>query len=106
MMKQNIKMTLLVMTMLMAQHLKASVLPDVNTLKDDNEQLIFAFELVRHGARTPLEDRDLDKFKVEEGMLTAEGMRQRYLLGRYNRKRYTETFKLLSEEYEPSEIYI
>ena len=39
-------------------------------------------------------------------MLTAEGMRQQYLLGRYNRKRYTETFKLLSEEYEPSEIYI
>ena len=47
----------------------------MKSLKDENEQLVFAFELVRHGARTPLENRDLDKFKVEEGMLTAEGMR-------------------------------
>ena len=97
MLRHNIKVTILAMTMFMVQQIHASVLPDVKTLKDDNEQLIFAFELVRHGARAPNEHRGLDKFKVEEGMLTAEGMRQRYLLGRYNRKRYTETFKLLSE---------
>ena len=88
-MRHNIKMTLLAMTIFMAQQLQASVLPTAESLKDDNEQLIFAFELVRHGARTPLMDLELDKFKVEEGMLTAEGMRQRYLLGRYSRHRYT-----------------
>ena len=39
-------------------------------------------------------------------MLTAEGMRERYLLGRYNRERYVEKFKFLSPQYNPSEIYI
>ena len=31
-------------------------------------------------------------------MLTAQGMRQRYLLGAYNRKRYTEDYPLLKLE--------
>ena len=72
----------------------------------NDEKLVFAFELVRHGARAPIEDRDIDKFTVGEGMLTPEGMRQRYLLGRYSRKRYTETYKLISDEYDPSQVYI
>ena len=33
-------------------------------------------------------------------------MRQRYLLGRYNRERYTKTFEFLSEDYEPTEFYM
>ena len=33
-------------------------------------------------------------------------MRQRYLLGRYNRERYTKKFDFLSEDYEPTEFYI
>ena len=61
---------------------------------------------MRHGARAPIEDRDIDEFTVGEGLLTPEGMRQRYLLGRYIKNRYTETFKLLSEEYDPKEIYM
>ena len=61
---------------------------------------------MRHGARAPIEDRDLDQFTVAEGMLTPSGMRQRYLLGRHSRERYTETYKLLSKEYDPSEVYI
>ena len=67
---------------------------------------MFAFEVVRHGARAPIEDRDIDKFSVAEGMLTPEGMRQRYLLGRYSKERYTKTYDLLSEEYDPREIYV
>ena len=42
---------------------------------NEDEQLVFAFELVRHGARAPIEDRDIDMFTVGEGMLTPEGMR-------------------------------
>ena len=41
----------------------------------------FVFELVRHGARAPIQNVDLDEFKVAEGELTAIGMRQRYLVG-------------------------
>ena len=33
-------------------------------------------------------------------------MRQRYLLGRYNRERYVEKYKFLSEDYVPSEFYM
>ena len=43
--------------------------------RNTDEQLAFVFELVRHGARAPIENRDLDKFPVEEGLLTPEGMR-------------------------------
>ena len=73
-------MSLLSVTM--ATDLKKSII-------NEDEQVVFAFELVRHGARAPIEDRELDKFSVAEGMLTPEGMRQRYLLGRYSRQRYT-----------------
>ena len=33
-------------------------------------------------------------------------MRQRYLLGKYDRKKYIEDHKLLSENFSPEEIYI
>jgi hypothetical protein len=46
-----------------------------------DQQLSFVFELVRHGARAPIQDVDLQDFPVAEGMLTASGMRQRFLLG-------------------------
>ena len=73
-----------------------------------DEKLLFVFELVRHGARGPFDDHKLDEFPVAEGQLTPEGMRQRYLLGAHNRKRYTEEYPLLSAdgEYNPHEFYI
>ena len=74
--------------------------------RNPDEQLAFVFELVRHGARAPLENRDLEKFSVGEGFLTPEGMRQRYLLGRHNRERYVQEFGFLSETYNPIEIYM
>lgn len=79
---------------------------EASAVENDDEQLVFAFELVRHGARAPIENRDIDMFSVAEGMLTPEGMRQRYLLGRHSRQRYTQTYKLISEEYDPREVYI
>jgi len=60
------------------------------------------FELTRHGARAPTSVRD--GYSVEEGMLTPQGMRQRYLLGQYNRKRYMEDYHLLDEEMGTEEI--
>lgn len=74
------------------------------TLQD--EKMLFVFEAVRHGARAPIINSFLDEFKVGEGQLTAEGMRQRYLLGRHSRKRYTEDFDFLSSKYVPEEIFI
>lgn len=61
---------------------------------------------MRHGARAPFNDDNIDKFPVSEGMLTPQGMRQRYLLGRHTKERYTKTYDLLSEEYDASEIYV
>lgn len=85
---------------------QANIWANISQVKNPDEQLIFVFELVRHGARAPIVDLELDKFPVGEGQLTPEGMRQRYLLGRYNRQRYTETFPLLSNDYNPEEFYI
>ena len=49
---------------------------------------------------------DLADLPVGKGMLTPQGMRQRYLKGRQNRERYTETYQLLSPEFTPGQIYI
>ena len=71
---------------------------------DPDERMAFAFELVRHGARAPIEDRNLQFFPVSEGQLTPEGMRQRHLLGKNNRKRYAEEYGLISPKYIPDEV--
>jgi hypothetical protein len=69
------------------------------------EKMAFAFEVVRHGARAPYVDLGFNSFfSVAEGMLTPSGMRQRYLLGAYNRRRYISQFDLLSKEFNPEEV--
>jgi len=68
--------------------------------------MIFAFELVRHGARAPIIEATSGLFEVAEGILTPSGMRQRYLLGRYSRERYVDEYGLLSPEYSPLEFEI
>ena len=70
------------------------------------EQLSFVFEVVRHGARPPCERNETQFFPKSPGMLTPEGMRQRYLLGRYNRERYTQKYKFLSDFYDPKELFV
>jgi hypothetical protein len=50
------------------------------------DRIAFVYEAVRHGARAPLMDEGPDSpFRVPAQELTAQGMRQRYLLGRRNR---------------------
>jgi len=44
-----------------------------------------------------------DAFKVPYGHLTPQGMRQRFLLGKHNRRRYSETYKLLGQTDSPRE---
>ena len=67
----------------LSQTANASPLP--SAVRNEDEKLIFAFELVRHGARAPLDNSTIEKFTVGEGMLTPQGMRQRYLLGQHSR---------------------
>ena len=61
------------------------------------DTLHFVYELSRHGARAPTSEQATG-YSIGPGMLTPEGMRQRYLLGAYNRKRYTEEYQLLSKD--------
>ena len=53
--------------------------------------LKYVFEIVRHGARAPLIN-DTARFGdiYYLGELTAGGMRQRFLLGRHNYRRYKD----------------
>ena len=62
-------------------------LPSPPQIKD---KLAFVYEVVRHGARAPLAEEPPGYFKVPTEQLTAQGMRQRYLLGHRNRQRYIE----------------
>ena len=55
-----------------------------------DDKLGFVFELVRHGARAPLLDEPEGYFRVKSGLLTESGMRERYLLGTWNRQRYID----------------
>lgn len=54
-------------------------------------KLQYAFEVVRHGARAPFAPDPL--FTVSKTqMLTPQGMRQRFLLGRFNYYQYSKDF--------------
>ena len=54
-------------------------------LTQAQDTLAFVYELVRHGARAPIVPEPAGYFNVKMGLLTETGMRQRYMLGRYNR---------------------
>ena len=45
---------------------------------------IYVFQIGRHGARSPLDPSFQTGFNVGAGQLTAQGMRQKYLLGKFN----------------------
>jgi len=64
-------------------------------LTQAQETLAFVYELVRHGARAPIVAEPEAYFNVKMGLLTETGMRQRYMLGRYNRQRYIDREGLL-----------
>ena len=73
-----------------------STLHDLNVEPDPtNSTLLYVFEIVRHGARAPIWGNadTAAKFPVQPGQLTPQGMRQRYLLGRYNYQKFGKYLK-------------
>ena len=68
--------------------------------------MAFTFIFSRHGSRTPYIDDKHVQFSKEPGTLTSQGMRQRYLKGRYNRERLIDQHGLLSAEFEPGQLYM
>jgi len=62
--------------------------PTPDPVVTETENLITVTELVRHGARAPMLNND--GFNVGKEQLTPMGMRQRYLLGRYNNHLYEQ----------------
>ena len=82
--------------------LMAALMIESSGARKGGDKLHFAFELTRHGARAPTDSNE--GYTIGPGMLTPSGMRQRYLLGAYNKKRFTETYKLLDFEDGPEEV--
>ena len=75
------------------------------------EKLVFVMTHFRHGARgsSNIDENSLDYTRekwTKPGELTGMGMRQHYLLGLRNRKRYINDYKLLSPIYDPHEILV
>ena len=77
----------------------SSLIATLSLIKGE-DKIGFVYELVRHGARSPMLDGEQKFFKVPLEQLTESGMRQRYMLGRYNRKRYVP--QLIDELYNPA----
>ncbi len=60
-------------------------------------------EIFRHGARTPLHDYDPSWKSSEFGNLTAVGIRQQYILGKYLASKYPTIF---GTPYDPEQVYM
>ena len=75
-------------------------------------QLRWAFEIFRHGARTPYSGMTPDFkdcfgaqwFGLKE--LTGIGLRQHFLVGYRNRIKYVNETNLIKPEYDPREVFI
>lgn len=68
---------------------------------------VFFVAVTRHGARSPIDFMEWDhaeNWPNGEGQLTAEGLRQEYLIGQYLNDRYITKNQLLSPKYDESEI--
>ena len=76
------------------------------------DKLRWAFEIFRHGARTPYSGMTSD-FKDCFGEkwiglkeLTGVGLRQHFLVGYRNRIKYINETNLIKSEYDPREVYL
>ena len=83
----------------------------IKNISSSNETVLFVFQMNRNGARAPNsgvnngKDIYFEKW-ISNGELSNVGKRQQYLLGVKARKKYIEKYNLLSESYNPQEIYI
>ena len=64
MIKQIVILSFLTVTTALGSHLPES---GNSLVKNPDEHLIFAFELVRHGARAPVDDKKISDFTVGKG---------------------------------------
>ena len=77
-----------------------------------NQKLRWAFEIFRHGARTPYSGMTSDFedcFGAKwQGLkeLTGVGLRQHFLVGYRNRLKYVNETQLIKGEYDPREVFI
>lgn len=82
------------------------------TQEEETNKMRFAFTIFRHGARSPYSGMSptfVDWFGYQwNGVkeLTAVGLRQHYLLGYRNYLHYIVKNKLISDVYDPREIYV
>lgn len=97
------KLLPLLLVSLVGLHLASSQAPE------DNDKLLFAHVLFRHGDRTPIDPYPNDPWKDPShwtagwGQLTNAGKHRHLELGRYLRKRYAS---LLGDTYTNNEIYV
>ena len=68
-------------------------------------RLIYLYSLIRHGAIYPVKQiYNGYQTKQYRGNLTTVGMRQQYNLGTYIRALYIDQERLVSPEYNPTEV--
>lgn len=86
--------------------LLAIMLISINTFAQ--ETLIFAFDVIRHGDRTPLRTLPNSPYRWPEGLgqLTPIGMQQEYQRGVEFRKKYIDRSHLLSPHYNNEEMLV
>ncbi len=72
------------------------------------EKLIFAVDVIRHGDRTPIHDLPGTPYNWPQGLgqLTPTGMQQEFKLGMAMRKRYIEDTQLLPSQYSAKTLYV
>lgn len=95
-------------------HLKICIFLFITILNNtkEEEELRWAFEIFRHGARSPysgMNSNFQDCFGTQwNGVkeLTGVGLRQHFLVGYRNRIRYMEENHLISKHYDPREVYL
>jgi hypothetical protein len=80
----------------------------VTNTNQTNLSVIGVFEIIRHGARTPLQKGDTSNFYIGtmRSQLTINGFRQHLLLGRWIRDRYIEgkQYKLFKKDFDELDL--
>ncbi|HVY53840.1 MAG TPA: histidine phosphatase family protein [Gammaproteobacteria bacterium] len=96
------------MIKLLAKFLIVSLLCLSQQAFANNEKLIFAVDVIRHGDRTPVANPPNVPYqwKLGLGQLTPKGMQQEFQLGSKLRKRYIEDEKLLPASYDADTLYV
>ena len=94
----------------------SSIKSSSNNKNESTESIRFAFELCRHGARTPYGGLKISNFTFKDYFseewigikeLTPLGIKQHFYLGLRNRIKYIKAqFPLLNENYDPQEILV